>query len=77
MHLVWYLEKEKKYGIENWSIDEVLNKEHFYGKSHAENKHQKLVPDLFLMLVNNPKQLLHARNSFKNKIFWKRIIKNL
>ena len=47
MHLVWYLEKEKKYGIENWSIDEVLNKEHFYEKNHAENKHQKLVPDPF------------------------------
>ena len=35
----------------------------------------KLVPDPFLILVNNPKQPLHARNSFKNKIFWKRIIK--
>ena len=30
--------------------------------------HQKLVPDPFLILVNNPKQPLHARNSFKNKI---------
>ena len=37
--------------------------------------HQKLAPDLFLILVNNPKQPLHARNSFRNKIFWKRIIK--
>ena len=37
--------------------------------------HQKLVPDPFLILVNNPKQLLHAKNSFENKIFWKRIIK--
>ena len=36
---------------------------------------QKLVPDPFLVLVNNPKQPLHARNSFKNKIFSKRIIK--
>ena len=36
---------------------------------------QKLVPDLFIILVNNPKQPLHARNSFKSKIFWKRIIK--
>ena len=39
--------------------------------------HQNLVPDLFLILVNNPKQPLHARNSFKNKIFWKGINKNL
>ena len=38
--------------------------------------HQKLVSDPFLILVNNPKQPLHARNSFKSKIFWKRIIKN-
>ena len=30
---------------------------------------QKLFPDLFLVLVNNPKQPWHARNSLKNKIF--------
>ena len=46
-------------------------------ENYAENKHQKLVPDPFLILVNNPKQPLHARNYFKNKIFWKIIIKNL
>ena len=39
--------------------------------------HQKLVPDPFFILVNKPKQPYHARNSFKNKIFWKGIIKNL
>ena len=38
--------------------------------------HQKLVPDPFFILVNNPKQPLHARNSFKNMIFSKKIIKN-
>ena len=32
-------------------------------------------PDTFLLLVNNTKQPLHSRNSFKNKIFIKRIIK--
>ena len=32
IHLVWYLEKEKRYGIEILSIDRVLNNEHFYGK---------------------------------------------
>ena len=37
--------------------------------------HQKLVPSPFLILVNNPKQPLHARNSLKNKIFLNRIIK--
>ena len=44
-------------------------------ENHAENVHQKLVPDPFLILVNDPKQPLHAINYFKNKIFWKRIIK--
>ena len=38
-------------------------------ENHAENVHQKVVPDPFLILVNNPKQPLHARNYFKNKIF--------
>ena len=41
----------------------------FLWKNHAENMHQKLVPDPIFILVNNPKQPLHARNSFKNKIF--------
>ena len=36
---------------------------------------QKPVPDLFIILVNNPTQPLHAINYFKYKIFWKRIIK--
>ena len=44
-------------------------------ENHAGNVPQKLVPDPFLILVNNPKQPLHARNRFKNKIFWKRIMK--
>ena len=38
-------------------------------KNHAEIMHQKLVPDPFLILVNDPTQPLHVRNSFKNKIF--------
>ena len=29
--------------------------------------HQKLVPDSFVILLNNPKQPLHARNSFRKK----------
>ena len=37
--------------------------------------HQKLVWSLFLILLNIPRQRLHARNSFLNKISWKRIIK--
>ena len=68
-HFFWYLGKEKRYGIQTLSIDSVLHKEHFYGKTMYKNVHQKLVPDPFLILVNNPKQPLHARNYFKNKIF--------
>ena len=37
--------------------------------------HQKLALDPFLILLNNLKQPLHARNYFINKVFWKRIIK--
>ena len=69
-YFVWYLGKEKRYDIENLSIDRVLNKKTFLWKNHAENVHQRLVPDPLLILVNNPKRPLHARNSFKNKIFW-------
>ena len=32
--------------------------------------HKKLVPDPCFILVNNPKQPFHARNSFKNRIFY-------
>ena len=52
---VWYLEKEIRCDIETFSIDRVLNTEHFYGKNHAENVYQKLAPDRFLILPNNPK----------------------
>ena len=38
---------------------------------------QKLAPELFFVLVRNPKQQLHAKNYFKNKIHWKGIIKTL
>ena len=55
--------------IETLAIDRELYKEHFLWKNHAENLHQKLAPDLILILLNNPKQPLQARNSFKNKLF--------
>ena len=38
-------------------------------ENYAENMHQKLIPDPLLILVNNPKQPLRVRNSFKSKIF--------
>ena len=67
-HFVRYFEKEKSYGIETLSIDRVLNSEHFYGKS-CRKCAPKASPRSLFNLVMNPKQLLHARNSFKNKIF--------
>ena len=44
-------------------------------ENHAENMYQKIVPEPFLILLNNPKQPLHAGNSFENKKFSKMIIK--
>ena len=38
-------------------------------KNHADNVHQNLVPDPFSILVNNPKQPLHAITFLKNNIF--------
>ena len=73
-HFVWYPEKEKRYDIEILSIDGVSDKEHFIKKSLIKCA-AKGSPRTFLILVNNPKQLLHARNYLKSKIFWKRIIK--
>ena len=31
-HFAWYLEKEKRYGIETLTIDEISDEEHFYRK---------------------------------------------
>ena len=63
-HLVWHLEKDKRYDIKILSIDRVLRQERFYGKKHAENVHQKLVLDAFLILVNNQKQPSHVKKLF-------------
>ena len=68
-HFVWYLEKEIRCDTETLSIDRELSNEQSLRKNHAENMHQKLTLGPFLILLNNPKQALHARNSFKNKVF--------
>ena len=54
-HFPWYLEKEKRYDIENLSIDTVVRKEHFSGKIMQKLCTGKPVRDGFLILVNNPK----------------------
>ena len=43
----------------------MIEKGTFLWKDHAEIVYQKLAPDPFLILLNNPKQLLHARNFLK------------
>ena len=73
IHFVWYFETEKRYEIETLSSDRVSNKEHFYRKIMQK----MLVPDPFLILVNNPINS-HCMQEIllKNKTFWKRIIHN-
>ena len=73
-YFVWYLGKEKRYDIEPLSIDRVLNKQHFY-EMLCRKCAPKPSPRTLFNFVNNLKQPLHARNYFKNKVFWKRIIK--
>ena len=46
----------------------MLNKNIFMEKLYTKCA-QKTSPDPVSILVNNPKQQLHARNSFKSKIF--------
>ena len=46
-------------------------------KNHAEIVHQILAPDPFLILLNNPKQPLHVRNSFKGKDSERGLLKSL
>ena len=53
----------KLYQLIKYKIKNIL------WKNDAENLHQRLVPGSFLIWVNNPKQALYSRNSFKNKTF--------
>ena len=73
-HFAWYIKKERRHDIETLSVDRVLDKEHFVASS-CKKCAPKTIPRLFLILLNNSKQPLCARNSFKIKIFWKTIIK--
>ena len=58
-----------------WHRNLSIDRANAIWKTHAENVPQKLVPEPFSILANNPKQSLHARNSFKNMTFSERIIK--
>ena len=58
-HFAWYLEMEKRYDIETFSTDRLVKKDYFYGKI-MQKIAPKASPRPFLIVVNNPKQPLHA-----------------
>ena len=41
----------------------------FVWKTHAENVHQKLIPDPFLILVNNPKQYVLICHPYVTRMY--------
>ena len=49
----------------------------FLWKNHAENVHQKLILDLFVISENNIKQPLLARSSLKISFFETKLSKSL
>ena len=61
----WKENKTWQWNFVNWRN---INLGTLLWKNHAENVQQKLVPDFILVWVSNPKQPMHTRNSFKNKI---------
>ena len=63
------MRRKKRYDTETLSIDRVLNKERFHGKIMQKMCTKTKSQTPFYIFVNNPKQPLHARNVFKNKIF--------
>ena len=50
---------EKRYDIETFSTDRLVKKDYFYGKI-MQKIAPKASPRPFLIVVNNPKQPLHA-----------------
>ena len=62
--------------VDTLAIDTALNKGQFYGKI-MQKYPPKASTRSFFILLNSPKQPLHARNSFKNNILGKGIIKNI
>ena len=71
------LEKKKWYDIEALSIDRVLNKKHFNGQIIQKMCTKSYFQTLLKFLLNNPKQPLHARNSFNNRHFERGLSKSL
>ena len=69
IHFVWYIEKEERYYIKTLAIDRVLNnlcKKYLsiYMEKSCRKCAPKSSPRSFLILLNNPKQPMHAKNYF-------------
>ena len=57
-------------GKETLSIDKILNKEHFY-RNHAENVHQKLVPDpINLQVMKQVKKNSFISYVLSDQVWW-------
>ena len=61
---VWYLDKEKRYGIETFSVDRVLSKERFMEKSYR-NYTPKASSKPLLNFGKWPKTAMACKEIFK------------
>ena len=72
-HFVWYLEKELRCDTETLSNNRELR--NIFTAKPCRKSAPKASPRPLFNFAKNPKQPLHATNSFKTKVFWERIIK--
>ena len=63
IHVVWYLEKKKRYVIETLSIDRVLNKDHFMEKSWRKCA-PKVSPRPLFYFAKQPKTAIACKKFF-------------
>ena len=68
---------KKDMALKLCQLNKSIKQGTFVWEKHAENVHQELIPGPFLILLSNPKQPFHARNSFTNQIFWKKALKKI
>ena len=64
-----FLERLCKEYVRFFIVSEILYTAEKYEFALSLTKKLSEIPDFFFILVNNPKQPAHARNSFRNKIF--------
>ena len=76
-HFLWYFEREKRCDTETLAIDGVSNKELFLWQNHAENMQQKLVTDLFIILVKTRNSHCKQKIILKIRYFERGLSKSL